>query len=318
MLIREINLDEKTVFGPGNVFIVPLVESLALPPNVHGKANPKSTTGRLDIFTRLINEYGQEFEVVPAGYSGALYLEVVSRTFPVTVRAGMSLNQLRLIEGRSDVTEVMLRRLAKREQSVFADNEDPLEAQIKGGLRVSVNLQGNGTGIVAYKAKQNAPPIDLEHVNGYDIDEFWDVISGPCPRGLILHEKAFYILASWERISVPPTHAAEMVPFDPSIGEFRIHYAGFFDPGFGHGLSGTKAVLEVRAHEVPILLEDRQLVGSFVYHRMAQVPDKLYGPAIGSSYQHQGLALSKQFKRTAYSEQTSVTPSPVLTPELVG
>jgi len=161
----------------------------------------------------------------------------------------------------------------------------------------------------------NTPPIDLDKADHYDIEEFWEAIPAPRLKELILNPHDFYILASWERISVPPTHAAEMVPFDPSMGEFRIHYAGFFDPGFGHGVSGTKAVLEVRAHEVPILIEDRQLVGKLIYHKMAKTPDKVYGPAIGSSYQHQGLALSRQFRREPFREAKSLpTSGPTLVP----
>jgi dCTP deaminase len=320
--IREVSLDEPYVFNAGAVFVVPLIESLALPDDVYGKANPKSTTGRLDIFTRLITERGQEFESVPLGYCGALYLEVVSRTFPIVVRAGMRLTQLRFMQGRSDVTDNMLTKLSKKENLVYADDENPLEPQISGGLRVSVDLQGNGSTVIAYKAKKNAPLIDLDNINYYDVGEFWDVIHGPRTKGLILEKGAFYILASWEKISVPPNYAAEMVPFDPSIGEFRIHYAGFFDPGFGYsltGIKGTKAVLEVRAHEVPVVLEDRQLVGRLVYHKMAQEPAKVYGPSIGSSYQQQGLTLSKQFKRPSYTESTTLSPAPVLSPAaLVG
>lgn len=315
--VREVSLETPTKFGPGEVFIVPLVESLALPPNVYGKANPKSTTGRLDIFTRLITERGQEFETVPPGYNGALYLEVVSRTFPIIVRAGLKLTQLRLVLGKSDITDTMLTKLAKKEPLVFDEDDSELDAQIARGLGVSVDLQGHGSTIVAYKAKPDAPPINLENINAYGIGEFWDVIYGPRPNGLILHKNAFYIMASREKVSVPPTYAAEMVPFDPSLGEFRIHYAGFFDPGFGYGvgdIKGTKAVLEIRAHEVQIVLEDRQLVGRLVYHKMAQAPAKVYGPSIGSSYQKQGLALSKQFKQPAFTERNSVLPaSPTLT-----
>jgi dCTP deaminase len=319
LLIQRINLTGSAVLAPGSVFIVPLIESLALPSDVYGKANPKSTTGRLDIFTRLITEPGHEFELVPRGYSGPLYLEVVSRTFPVVIRTGMKLNQLRFVRGKSDVSDNRLIKLAETERLVYEDDENHLEAQIERGLRVSVDLQGSGSrsNVVAYKAKNHTPPIDMENVNHYDIDDFWDVIRGPLPKGLTLNPRDFYILASWERISVPPSYAAEMVPFDPSIGEFRIHYAGFFDPGFGHGMSGikgTKAVLEVRAHEVPILLEDRQLVGKLLYHKMAKEPDKIYGPSIGSSYQQQGLQLSKQFKKEN-SDQTPSTLGPTLAPQ---
>src|ERR1039458_1807297 len=317
---REISLDEPTVFCPGDVYVVPLIESLALPPRVRGKANPKSTTGRLDIFTRLITEGGQEFESVPEAYHGSLYLEVVSRTFRIVVRAGMKLTQLRLIQGKPiDVTDEMLSKLSKTEQLVYADDENPLEAKISGGLRMSVDLQGNGSNIIAYRAKGDSPVIDLGNINHYEIKDFWDAIEGPLPKGLTCAESSVYILASAEKVSVPPTYAGEMVPYDPSIGEFRVHYAGFFDPGFGYGLNGikgTKAVLEVRAHEVPIILEDKQLVGRLVYHKMAKEPDKLYGPSIGSSYQQQGLALSKHFKRPAYIDRESVLSlSPTLEPK---
>ena len=297
LLIREVSLEESVVFAPNSVFIVPLVESLALPQDVSGKANPKSTTGRLDIFTRLITEPGREFEWVPKGYKGALYLEIVSRTFPIVVRAGMRLNQLRLMRGNPPSNDHMLSKLAERESLVYEDEENPIEPQIKRGLSISIDLQGNGSKVVAYKARRNSPPIDLDKINFYEIDDYWEIIRTPRSKELILEPHDFYILVSWERISVPPTHAAEMVPFDPSIGEFRAHYAGFFDPGFGHGVGGTKAVLEVRAHEVPILLEDRQLVGKLLYHKMAQQPDRVYGASIGSSYQRQALTLSKQFIR---------------------
>jgi len=315
LLIREVSLVDSAVLERSSVFIVPLIESLALPADVSGKANPKSTTGRLDVFTRLITEPGKAFEWVPKGYKGALYLEIVSRTFPIVVRTGMKLNQLRLIRGKPPSSDGRLARLAETAPLVYEDDENPIAPQIEGGLSVSVDLQGNEWNIAAYKAKANTPPIDLDKINHYDPGEFWEVIPTPRSKWLILNPHDFYILASWERIGVPPTHAAEMVPFDPSIGEFRIHYAGFFDPGFGHGVNGTKAVLEVRAHEVPIFLEDRQLVGKLIYHKMAKTPDKIYGPSIGSSYQQQGLALSKQFRREMYGEKESVPASgPTLAP----
>jgi len=312
--MREISLDSPAVFRPGEVYIVPLIEELRLPPDVRGKANPKSTIGRLDIFTRLITQVGQEFESVPPNYNGGLYLEVVSRTFQVVVRAGMRLTQLRFIKGKatSEVPDNMLLKLSKKEQLVYADDDNPLEARIGGGLRMSLDLQGDGSKIIGYEARDDAPVLDLANINYYDPEKFWIALEGPLiDRGLILNRGHFYILASAEKFSVPPMYAAEMVPYDASIGEFRVHYAGFFDPGFGYGLNdirGTKAVLEVRAHEVPIILEHKQLVGRLAYHQMAQKPKKLYGPSIGSSYQQQGLALSKQFKRPAYVDRESVLP----------
>jgi dCTP deaminase len=314
-LKNEITLDGPTVFHPGDVYIVPLIEGLALPPRIRGRANPKSTTGRLDIFTSLITEGGQEFESVPEAYHGNLYLEIVSRTFKVVVRAGMKLTQLRLIQGKGldivGIDDDELSKLSRAENLVYLDDETPAPPHISGGLRMSVDLQGNGSKVIAYRAKRDSPPIDLSNVNHYEIRDFWDAIEGPQQKGIILDHNAFYILASAEKFSVPPTYAGEMVPYDPSIGEFRAHYAGFFDPGFGYavnGIKGTKAVLEVRAHEVPLILEDRQMVGRLVYHKMAEKPDRLYGASIGSSYQQQGLALSKQFKRPSYIDRDSILP----------
>ncbi len=304
--IDKIDLTAPATFDRGSVFVVPLMESLALPDDVGAKANPKSTTGRLDVFTRLITEYGEEFECVPKGYSGPLYVEIVSRTFTIKVRAGMKLNQLRFERGNPSSGDTMLTQLDRREILVYEDQDSPARANIKSGLRISVDLKGNGeSNTVAYRAKKNAPPIELDKIYYYDPAEFWEFIRKPPREAIILDPGDFYLLASKQRIRVPPGFAAEMVPFDPSIGEFRIHYAGFFDPGFGYGprddIRGTKAVLEARAHEVPIMLEDNQVIGRLLYTRMTVLPDKVYGPAIGSSYQQQGLALSKQFKSVIYS-----------------
>jgi len=317
LLIREVDLTEPAVFAANSVFIVPLVESLALPRDVSGKANPKSTIGRLDIFTRLITDLGREFEWIPKGYTGALYLEIVSRTFPIVVKAGMKLNQLRLVKGNPPSNDNVLARLAEREILVYEDSDGPITPQIQRGLSVSVDLQGNGSKVIAYKAKKNAPPVDLSKINHYEVEDYWEIIHTPRSKELILQPHEFYIMSSWERIGVPPSHAAEMVAFDPSFGEFRVHYAGFFDPGFGHGVGGTKAVLEVRAHEVPILLGDRQQVGKLVYHKMAQKPEKVYGASIGSSYQKQGLTLSKQFVRESYADTAGATADgPILVPAI--
>jgi len=299
--IEKMDLTKPTVFDKGSVFIVPLLEEVSLPADTLAKANPKSTTGRLDIFTRLISDYGAEFDWVRKGYSGKLYAEVVSRTFTVTVSVGTKLNQLRFIRGNPPYTDNMLMELDEKETLVFEDEDNPVQANIDRGLRISVDLRGNGdTEIVAHKAKKHAPAIDLSKKNFYEESEFWEPIYAPLAGGIVLDPGDFYLLASREKVRVPPTLAAELVPYDPSIGELRVHYAGFFDPGFGYGLSdipGTKAVLEVRAHEVPVLIEDRQIIGRLLYSRMMGRPDKVYGVSIGSSYQKQGAMLSKQFKR---------------------
>jgi dCTP deaminase len=302
LTIAEMDIGQPTVFEKGCVYVVPLMEELALPASVSAKANPKSTTGRLDIFTRLITDHCVEFEWVREGYKGKLYAEIVSRTFTVVLQAGMQLNQIRFVRGSPMLCDKSLAELDEKETLVYEDESNAVRANISRGLRVSVNLQSaREADVVAYKAKKNAPPIYLNRIGEYDPAEFWDVVPAPRSKALILDPGDFYLLASKEKVRVPPMFAAEMVPYDPSIGEFRVHYAGFFDPGFGYGLSdirGTTAVLEVRAHEVPILLEHGQLVGRLIYSPMAELPNKVYGVAIGSSYQQQGLALSKQFKKS--------------------
>jgi len=301
LVMSEIDLKRPTVFEKGCVYIVPLMEELVLPKGISAKANPRSTTGRLDIFTRLLTDYGTEFERVPEGYRGRLYIEIVPRTFTILAREGMRLNQLRFIRGNPPSPDTQLNELNEIETLVYLDEDRPGEAQINKGLRVSVNLQGSHhSETIGYKAKKNAPVIDLQKADYYDPAEFWDMIYTPKTKGIILNPDDFYILASKEKIRIPPDFAAEMVAYDPSMGEFRIHYAGFFDPGFGYGLSdikGTHAVLEVRSHEVPFLIEDGQIVGRLIYERLLDPSEKVYGTDIGSSYQCQGLSLSKQFKQ---------------------
>jgi dCTP deaminase len=301
--MARIDLTGAPVLEKDCVYIIPLVEELNLPDNISGKANPKSTTGRLDIFTRLITDYGTEFDRVPPGYKGRLYAEVVSRTFTVALRAGMRLSQLRFVQGNPVSGDKTIRDLNQEEPLVYMDEEDiPSKARLQRGLRITVNLEGaDADEIIAYKAKRYAPAIELDRINYYATEEFWEVRHQNASKNLILEPGDFYILASRERVRVPPDFAAEMVPFDPSDGEFRIHYAGFFDPGFGYGSSdikGTRAVLEVRAHEVPFLMEHGQLVGRLNYMPLLSRPHKIYGTNIGSSYQHQALTLSKQFRKS--------------------
>jgi dCTP deaminase len=299
--MTRVDLTGAAVLEKGAVYIVPLMEELNLPKDIWARANPKSTTGRLDIFTRLITDYGVEFEYVKPGYKGRLYAEIVSRTFTIHVRAGMRLSQVRFVRGKPKPSDSAISALHEDEPLIYKDEESPAKAQINRGLLVSVNLQASTPSeVIAYKARKNAPSIDLGKINHYPPEDFWDIKQQNGGKGLVLDPGDFYILASKERISVPPQWAAEMGSIDPSIGEFRIHYAGFFDPGFGYGagdIKGTRAVLEVRAHDVPFLIEDGQIVGRLTYMRLLARPDKIYGINIGSSYQQQALTLSKQFKK---------------------
>ena len=296
--MAEIDLRSGAVFEKRCVYIVPMLEEWRLQSSdVSGRVNPKSTTGRLDVFTRLITDYGTEFETVPQGYSGRLFTEVVPRTFSVRVQEGMSLNQIRFIKGkpRRVREDSSLGRLDDEETpSAYTDDDLPAEST----KLISIDLVGSGSEIVGYRAKPHAPLIDLSLTNNYDPEEFWEPIRSA--KRIILNPDDFYILVSKEKVSIPPDWAAEMVAYDSSYGEFRSHYAGFFDPGFGYEVNegkGTKAVLEVRSHEVPFVMEDNQTVGRLEYERLLEPPEKIYGPKIGSSYQSQGLALSKQFRK---------------------
>ncbi len=297
--MHQIDLTDGAVLEKGCVYLVPLQERLRLKKNISGMANPKSSTGRLDIFTRVIIDYTGEFDRVPAGYKGPLYAEISPLTFSVKVRTGTRLSQLRLRRGSPPSFETAMRRLHERTPLVAGSGAE--EADITStGVAFTVDLQGDpDTGIIGYKAKRHADVIDVEKIDHYDIEDFWDPIRNRGHHNLTLDTDDFYILASKEAVSVPPDHAAEMRPYDTYVGEFRVHYAGFFDPGFGHdaaGGGGSRAVLEVRSHDVPFVLEDGQVVGRLVYERLTAVPDQLYGQDIGSNYQQQGLKLSKHFK----------------------
>jgi len=291
--MHQIPLSDGAVLEKGCVYIVPLQERVKLPAKLSGLANPKSSTGRLDIFTRLITDRAVEFEAVPAGYDGPLYAEISPRTFSVLVREGTRLSQLRLRRGAAKVTDSAMRRLHEREPVV-----DQMRADIKEGVAFSVDLTPAADGLVGYRAKKHTGLIDVDRPGAYSVADFWEPI-GPTD-GLILNPDEFYILRSKESVTVPLDHAAEMRAYDTRVGEFRVHYAGFFDPGFGHvelGATGTRAVLEVRSHDVPFLLEDGQVVGRLVYEPLIAKPDKLYGAeGVGSNYQRQGLKLSKHFR----------------------
>jgi dCTP deaminase len=294
--LHEFPLAGGAVLETNCVYIVPLLEGLALPADIAAATNPKSSTGRLDVFTRVIADETRGFDRVAAGYHGPLYAEVSPKTFPVLVREGSRLSQLRLRRGDAALSAEALSALHARERLV-----DRAEAVLGDGIAVSIDLTGKGkaAGIVGYRAKRHTAVIEVERRAAYDVADFWEPIAARADKSLILDPDEFYILASTEAVQVPPDFAAEMVPFDPLVGEFRVHYAGFFDPGFGYagaGGLGSRAVLEVRSREVPFILEHGQIVGRLVYEKMLARPDRLYGSGIGSNYQAQGLKLSKHFR----------------------
>ena len=293
LALHRMPLADGAVLETGCVYIVPLQESLALPKGVSAAANPKSSTGRLDIFTRVITDHAQEFDKVPEGYEGPLYAEISPRTFPILARTGSRLSQIRFRAGAALASDALIRELHEREGLISSG-----EANIDNGLALSVDLSTlEADGPVGFRAKRHAGLIDIDAKAALDVADFWEPI---WQRGsLVLDPDQFYILASKEAVRVPPAFAAEMVPFNPLVGEFRVHYAGFFDPGFGHSSGngeGARAVLEVRSHEVPFILEDGQIIGRLVYEPLTEAPDQVYGQGIGSNYQRQGLKLSKHFK----------------------
>jgi dCTP deaminase len=293
--LHEIALGDGAVLETSCVYIVPLMESLALPTDIAASANPKSSTGRLDVFTRVIADGTRGFDRIAAGYHGPLYIEISPKTFPVLVREGSRLSQIRFRRGHSVLDATTLAALHELERLV-----DDATADISEGIAVGVDLLGFGAeGLVGYRAKRHTGVIDVDRRGKYAVADFWEPIAARRDESLVLDPDEFYILASKEAVQVPPDYAAEMVPFDPLVGEFRVHYAGFFDPGFGYagsGGRGARAVLEVRSREVPFILEHGQIVGRLVYEKMLARPDKLYGQDIGSNYQAQSLKLSKHFK----------------------
>ncbi len=292
LALHKIDLSEGAVLETGCVYIVPLLEALRLPKGVAAAANPKSSTGRLDIFTRVIADHAQEFDKVPDGYEGPLFAEISPRTFSILAREGSRLSQIRFRSGPSLASDALIHALHKAEPLIAAG-----EANIDGGLALTVDLSAMAEGgPVGFRAKRHSALVDVDKKGALSVLDYWEPL---WQKGsLILDPDQFYILASKEAVRVPPTHAAEMVPFNPLVGEFRVHYAGFFDPGFGHASGqgdGARAVLEVRSHEVPFILEDGQIIGRLVYEPLTEKPERVYGQ-VGSNYQKQGLKLSKHFQ----------------------
>jgi dCTP deaminase len=291
--MHKVNLAEGAVLEKNCVYVIPLAERLALPQGITAVANAKSSSGRLDLLTRTITDGGIEFDRIPEGYTGPLYAEVCPRSFSVLVREGQRLNQIRFRHGHAVLTDVELLALHRAEPLVSG------EAVISEGLGFSVDLRPAGGDLVGYRAKPHTGVIDLDRIGHYPASDFWEELRTKDGR-IILDPGAFYILVSREAVTIPPDYAAEMAPYLAMVGEFRVHYAGFFDPGFGHaaaGGAGSRGVLEVRCHEAPFVLEHGQVVGRLVYEHMSERPQTLYGAGISSNYQGQGLKLAKQFRQ---------------------
>lgn len=300
VFMHEVDLRDGAVLEAGCVYIVPLLERAEFSARISGGANPKSSTGRIDVFTRLITDYAPSFDRVEPGYRGPLYAEICPQTFPVLVRKGSRLNQLRIRHGSPQSSDTALRRL--HEQAPLVDGEP----NIDNGLALSIDLKGSadvafkdGSRRIGFRAKKHTGLIDVDKVAALDPADYWEPIEANARGDMVLDPDEFYILVSRERVAIPPDHAAEMVPFNPLVGEFRVHYAGFFDPGFGYEpgkLPSARGVLEVRSREVPFILEHGQIIGRLVFERLTDPPPTGYGEGLGSNYQRQGLKLSKHFK----------------------
>lgn len=310
LVMYPIDLSDGAILEQGHVYLVRLLEELHLPKGIYGRANPKSSTGRLDIFTRVITALNVGFDDIKEGYSGPIHLEIVPRSFTIKVKTGMSLNQLRFIKGRSGLSDIKIKKLHKERPLLYDfDHKHGDWEEVKSprfrvdhGLFLSVDLKGNANHqTIGYKAKRISNLLDLfpEKIGQHEVEEFWEPLKANRNGTLILEPEEFYILASKERIRVPAGYAAEMVAYEAACGELRTHYAGFFDPGFGFGdgtMKGTQVVLEVRPHDVPFLIHHGQNFFKVEYEILSEQSENLYGPSCGSSYHQQGLTLSKHFK----------------------
>ena len=300
LTMGELDLRDGAILEKDRPYLIPLLEELDLPDFIRAKANPKSSIGRLDIFTRVITDSSHKFDEIKAGYSGQLYLEVVSRSFTIKVQKELSLNQLRLIKGDSSCDEDQVRAQHQKLPILRGGDGQPRDIEESGNrVSLSINLLKDGWPISGWRAKKNSELLDLVSGEQFEALEYWEPVVADSRDRLILEPEEFYLLASEEAVCIDPMFAAEMTPYDTSSGEVRTHYAGFFDPGFGYGGKtgphGVRAVMEVRAHDVPFMIEHGQKVCTLAFEEMLERPDKLYGPKIGSSYQGQGLTLSKYF-----------------------
>jgi dCTP deaminase len=300
---ERIDLRDGATLERDRPYLVPLIEELRLPPEVRAKGNPKSSTGRLDVFTRVLTDRSHRFDEIAPGYRGRLYLEVVPRTFAIRVRTGLALNQVRLMCGDARLSDGELAAVHERAPLLYLDSR-PLswtEVSLADGLFLSLDVSGAAGSIVGYRAKRNSLPIDLTGSGGLRWQDYWEPVHPEAGGRIVLEPEIFYLLLSAEGVSIPPTHAAEMLAYDPTAGELRTHYAGFFDPGFGYSregsLPGSRAALEVRARDVSFMVEHGQPVCKLAFERMAEVPDVLYGEDVGSNYQAQQTMLSKHFLR---------------------
>jgi dCTP deaminase len=304
LAFERIDLRDGATLERDRPYLVPLIEELALPPGIRARTNPKSSTGRLDVFTRVLTDRNHRFDEIAGGYAGRLYLEIVPRTFAIRVKTGLAMNQVRLMDGDSQLDDEELLALHRRTPLVYLGEEAlPASAlSLADGLFLSLDVCGPSDSVVGYRAKKNSLPIDLAEIGTLRWRDYWEPVHPESGARIVLEPEAFYLLLSAEGVSIPPAFAAEMQAYDPTAGELRTHYAGFFDPGFGYSREraphGSRAALEVRARDVSFMVEHRQPVCKLAFERMAEEPDVLYGSDVGSNYQGQLTMLSKHFDRS--------------------
>jgi dCTP deaminase len=315
LAFQKVDLRDGAVLERDRPYLVPLIEELALPEDVRAKANPKSSTGRLDVFTRVITDRHHRFDDIRAGYRGKLYLEIVPRSFAIQVQTGLSLNQLRIARGDVRLDDAQILDLQDDSPLLYVD-ADPVpraDLALSDGLFLSLDLSGPADRTVGYRAKKNSLPVDLSKIRAYRWSDYWDPVYPEAGGRVVLEPEIFYLLLSAEGVSIPPQIAAEMMAYDPTAGELRTHYAGFFDPGFGYdpqgARPGSRAALEVRARDVSFMVEHRQPVCKLGLERMSAPAERLYGASLGSNYQGQVTMLSKHFEEQTAGAAPAAVPS---------
>ncbi len=307
--IKEFQIDtldlrsDGVVLEPKRPYLIPLKESLCLPPEIRARANPKSSTGRLDVFTRVITDFSYRFDEIASGYSGKLYLEVVPLSFPIKIREDLTLNQLRLSVGKTELSDDEIRDFHAKKPLLYSQGNavSVNELALANGMFLGLDLRGDSSGKIGYRSRDNSPLLDMTRPAPIDAEPYWETVSAQSNSRIILTPQRFYLLMSNEAVCIPPELASEMTAYDPTSGELRTHYAGFFDPGFGYDRQqrflGSRAALEVRAHDVPFVIEHGQRVCKLTFEKMLEPPNTLYGEEVGSNYQRQEETLGKHFRK---------------------
>ena len=291
---------EDKLLSRRQTYIIPLNEGLKLPPGFAARFSPKSSTGRVDVLARILADGIPHFDSVPAeGYRGPLYLEVTPLSCDILLRSGQSLMQMRLRQGDSLVSANDLVTLQAEKGIVWGKDGKPIAPEklslAEHGLYMHVDLDRD---IVGFMARDPIlAELSFAKSDFYDPYDFWEPITRPKGGSIVLNPGRFYLLATKERVKVPSNICGDIAAYDASTGEFRTHYAGFFDPGFGGSKPeerGTVGVMEVRGREIPFELQDNQPVCRMDFQWLDEVPNRLYGA--GNNYTGEQPSLGKFFR----------------------